>query len=126
MLRVGVIAAALIAIAPLIPQARADSASDVIAMWDPDHDGTLDLAEINKAAAAEFDKLDLDHDGTLDMKKLGLRVASAEFQAADKDKDGTLDKAEYASIVARASMPPTLITMLRSTQKNCEPRRALL
>jgi hypothetical protein len=100
MLRVGVIAAALIAIAPLIPQARADSASDVIAMWDPDHDGTLDLAEINKAAAAEFDKLDLDHDGTLDMKELGQRVASAEFQAADKDKDGTLDKAEYASIVA--------------------------
>jgi EF hand len=86
MLRVGVIAAALIAIAPLIPQARADSASDVIAMWDPDHDGTLDLAEINKAAAAEFDKLDLDHDGTLDMKELGQHVASAEFQAADQGR----------------------------------------
>ena len=101
MLRVSVIAVALIATAPFILQARADTSSDVIAMWDPDHDGTLDLAEINKAAAAEFDKLDVDHDGTLDMKDLGQRVTSAEFQAADKDKDGTLDKAEYASIVAQ-------------------------
>ena len=45
MLWVEVIAVALIATAPLILQARADSASDVVAMWDPDHDGTLDLAE---------------------------------------------------------------------------------
>ena len=73
MLRVGVIAAALIATAPLALEARADSASDVIAMWDPDHDGTLDLAEINKAAAAEFEKLDDDHDGTLDMKDWSAR-----------------------------------------------------
>jgi len=98
--RVGVIVAALIATAPLALQARADSAGDAVTTWDQDHDGTLDLAEINKAAAAEFDKLDVDHDGTLDMKELGQRVTSAEFIAADKDKDGTLDKAEYASIVA--------------------------
>jgi EF hand len=101
MLRVGVIAVALIATAPLVPEARADSATAVIAMWDPDHDGTLDLAEINKAAAAEFDKLDLDHDGTLDMNELGRRVTKAEFVAADKDKDGTLDKTEYEAIVAQ-------------------------
>ena len=101
MLRVGVIAVALIATAPLALQARANSATDVIATWDQDHDGTLDQAEVNKAAAAEFDKLDVDHDGTLDMKELGHRVTRAEFTAANKDKDGTLDKAEYESIVAQ-------------------------
>jgi Ca2+-binding EF-hand superfamily protein len=98
----------MIATAPLAPQARADSATELIAMWDQDRDGTLDLNEINKAAAAEFDKLDVDHDGTLDMKELGHRVTRAEFLAADKDKDGTLDKAEYQSIVAerfRAANP---------------------
>jgi hypothetical protein len=79
MLRVGVIAVALIATAPVALQARADSATDGIAMWDQDHDGTLDLAEINKAAAAEFDKLDVDHDGTLDMKELGQHVTSTMF-----------------------------------------------
>ena len=47
----------------------ADSTTNVVALWDNDQDGTLDLTEINKAAGAEFDKLDVDHDGTLDMKE---------------------------------------------------------
>jgi len=101
MLRVGIVAAVMITTAPLALQARSDSATGVI-MWDQDRDGTLDLNEINKAAAAEFDRLDVDHDGTLDMKELGHRVTKAEFLAADKDKDGTLDKAEYESIVAES------------------------
>ena len=100
MFRFGVLAVALIVSALFVGEVRADGTTKVIAMWDPDHDGTLDLAEINKAAEAEFDKLDIDHDGTLDMKELGRRVTKAEFLAADKDKDGTLDKAEYESIVA--------------------------
>jgi Ca2+-binding EF-hand superfamily protein len=100
MFRVGFVAVALMMAAPLALQARAASATEVIAMWDGDHDGTLDLAEVNKAAAAEFDKLDVDHDGTLDMKEVAGRVTAAEFRAADKDKDGTLDKAEYAAIVS--------------------------
>jgi hypothetical protein len=49
MFRIPVVAVALNAFAPLAPQARADSTSDLIAMWDPDHDGTLDLTEVNKA-----------------------------------------------------------------------------
>jgi hypothetical protein len=53
-------------------QARADSATHAIAAWDSDHDRTLDLTEANKAAAAEFDKLNVDHDGTLSMKELGV------------------------------------------------------
>jgi hypothetical protein len=54
----------LIATAPLALPARADSATDIVAMFDQNHDRTLDLAEVNKAAAAEFDKLDVDHDGS--------------------------------------------------------------
>jgi hypothetical protein len=55
MLRIGVVvAAALIAIVPFDLQARAESATDAIAKFDTDHDGTLDQAEIDKAAAAEF------------------------------------------------------------------------
>jgi EF hand len=100
MLRIGVVvAAALIAMAPFGLHARAESATDAIATFDTDHDGTLDQAEIDKSAAAEFAKLDVDHDGTLDMKELGRRVTRAEFLAADKDKDGTLDQSEYLSIV---------------------------
>jgi hypothetical protein len=91
---------ALLVAAPFALQARADSATHAISAWDSDHDRTLDLTEVNKAAAAEFDKLDIDHDGTLSMKELGRRVTKAEFGRADKDKDGTLDKAEYESIVA--------------------------
>ncbi len=33
-----------------------------------DNDGTLDLAEVKKAASALFAKLDRDHDGTLDKR----------------------------------------------------------
>jgi Ca2+-binding EF-hand superfamily protein len=97
---IGLAVGALLMAAPFALEARADSATHAIAAWDSDHDGTLDLNEVNKAADAEFDKLDVDHDGTLGMKELGRRVTKAEFGRADKDKDGTLDKAEYESIVA--------------------------
>jgi Ca2+-binding EF-hand superfamily protein len=100
MFRAGVLIVALIAGALLASPTRAGSPTNVVNIWDTDHDGTLDLNEINKAAEAEFAKLDSDHDGTLDMKELGHRVTKAEFLTADKDKDGTLDKAEYLSIVA--------------------------
>jgi Ca2+-binding EF-hand superfamily protein len=97
---IGLTAVALLVAAPYALQARADSATRAIAALDSDHDGTLDLTEVNKAAEAGFNKLDGDHDGTLTIKELGHRVTKAEFRRADKDKDGTLDKAEYASIVA--------------------------
>ena len=38
--------------------------------WDPDNDGTLDLAEAKKAAGVKFDSLDGDHDGTLNKKEM--------------------------------------------------------
>src|SRR6516225_9021837 len=98
MFRVGVLTVALVVGALAAPQTRAGNPANVIGSWDTDHDGTLDLNEINKVAEAEFDKLDIDHDGTLDMKELGHRVTRAEFLAADKDKDGTLDKSEYEAV----------------------------
>jgi Ca2+-binding EF-hand superfamily protein len=91
----------LVATALLASQARADNVSDFLAKWDPDNDRTLDIAEINKAADAEFDKLDVDHDGTLSQKELGNRVTEAEFNAADTDHDGKLEKAEYLTLVAK-------------------------
>jgi len=97
LLALGIILAP-VAVAPL---AYADEASDFIAKWDPDHDGTLDLAEINKAADAKFDALDVDHEGTLSKKELGNLVTPADFAAVDKDREGTIDKAEYQAIVAK-------------------------
>ncbi len=94
-------AVTLVATASLVPQAHAATghAAHFIARWDTDHDGTLDVAEINKAGDVAFSRLDTDHDGTLDKQELGNRVTPAEFAAADTDHDGTLDKAEYLSVV---------------------------
>ena len=64
----------LIMAMPLSLQAHADSGTELIAMWDADDENSLDLGEFNKAAAAEFDKLNLGHDGTSDMKELPHRL----------------------------------------------------
>jgi Ca2+-binding EF-hand superfamily protein len=68
--------------------------------WDPDHDGTMSLDEVKKAADARFDALDTDHEGTLDKKEMRRVVTAKEMSKADGDKDGTLDKAEYEAIAA--------------------------
>src|SRR5262245_56687604 len=68
--------------------------------WDPDHDGTMSLDEVKKAAYARFDALDTDHEGTIDKKELRGIVSAKEMTKADKDNDATLDKAEYAAIAA--------------------------
>src|SRR5262249_33248678 len=52
---------------------------------DPDHDGTVDLAETKSAASKLFDKLDRDHDGTLDKRELRGRLNAKDFAAADPD-----------------------------------------
>jgi Ca2+-binding EF-hand superfamily protein len=68
--------------------------------WDTDSDGTIDMAETQKAAGARFEALDTDHDGTIDMKEIAPSgVSKATFAKADVDHDGTLDKAEYSTIV---------------------------
>ena len=77
------------------------SAADPIKAFDLDADGTLDLAEVKKAAAALFARLDPDHDGTLDKRELRGRLTARELAAADPDHDGTLSLDEYLAVVEK-------------------------
>jgi Ca2+-binding EF-hand superfamily protein len=70
-----------------------------IRMFDTDNDGTLDLAEVKKAASALFARLDRDRDGTLDKRELVGRLSARELAAADPDHDGTLTANEYLAVV---------------------------
>jgi Ca2+-binding EF-hand superfamily protein len=79
--------------------ALAGSRANPIKTFDTDNDGTLDLAEVKKAASALFAKLDRDHDGTLDKRELAGRLSARELAAADPDHDGTLTKEEYLAVV---------------------------
>ena len=82
-------------------QAAKGSVAEQLKTWDPDNDGTIDLAEANKAAGAKFDSLEGDNDGTLDKKEMtSTKVDKKTFTKADPDKDGTLTKDEYLTIVA--------------------------
>jgi hypothetical protein len=72
---------------------------NAVQMFDTDNDGTLDLAEVKKTAAALFAKLDPDKDGTLDTRELRGRLTAKELAAADPDKDGTLTLDEYLAVV---------------------------
>jgi Ca2+-binding EF-hand superfamily protein len=80
---------------------EAMSASAAIRAFDTDADGTVDLQEVKKAAAALFDRLDRDKDGTLERRELGGRLSARDFAAANPDKDGTLTKDEYLALVER-------------------------
>jgi hypothetical protein len=74
---------------------------EVIAKYDKDGDKTLDLAEVEAAAGAYFDKLETDGDGTLDERELKGILTSAEFKEADTDHDGTLSRKEYLALVRK-------------------------
>src|SRR3979490_2372558 len=82
-------------------KSRATGAEAVLQQWDADHDGTLDLAEAKKAAAAKFDALDRDHDGTLDAKELRGILSAKDIRDADPDNDKTIDKNEYTALVEK-------------------------
>ena len=90
-----VLAAAVTLSGPALAKDRANP----IKMFDTDADGTLDLDEVKKAAAALFARLDRDHDGTVDRRELAGRLTAREFAAADPDHDGTLSLDEYLAIV---------------------------
>lgn len=87
-----------LAVASAVP---AQAAPSPIKTFDADNDGTLDLAEVNKAASAVFDKLEKDNDATLDRKEVGSRIAKKAFLAADPDNDSTLTKDEYLALVQK-------------------------
>jgi Ca2+-binding EF-hand superfamily protein len=95
---------ALVTLAPLTVQAQtkapAANVDSFLQQWDTDHDGTLTVDEVKKAADVRFDALDGDHDGTLDRKELRGIVAGKDLTKADGDKDGTLDKTEYEALAA--------------------------
>ena len=80
---------------------RLSTVDTFLQKWDADHDGTLDLGEVKKAAGARFDQLDRNRDGTLDRRELGATMSVREFRQADADKDGTLDKNEYLTMVEK-------------------------
>ncbi len=77
-------------------------AANALTAADTDKDGTLDKAEVDAAAGAQFDKLDKDKDGTLDKVEVGKRLSKTDFAAADPDNDKTLTKAEYIAAADKA------------------------
>ncbi|MFZ3176980.1 MAG: calcium-binding protein [Methylovirgula sp.] len=87
--------------AAVLPMASAHAANALTAA-DIDKDGTLDKAEVEAAAGAQFDKLDKDKEGTLDKAEVGKRLSKADFAAADPDNDKTLTKAEYTAAADKA------------------------
>src|SRR6266513_4601940 len=82
-----------------LPALAGPRRGDPFRMFDTDNDGTLDLAEVKKAASALFAKLDRDQDGTLDARELRGRLSAKELAAADPDHDGTLTLDEYLAVV---------------------------
>ena len=101
---------------------------DPIRMFDTDNDGTLDLAEVKKAASALFAKLDRDHDGTLDKRELAGRLRAKELAAADTDRDGTLTADEYLAVVEQRfnAANPDKDGTLDAKELNTSAGRALL
>jgi len=95
---------------------------------DTDNDGTLDLAEVKKAASALFTRLDRDHEGTLDRRELGGRLSARELAAADSDHDGTLTLDEYLAVVEQRfhAADPDGDGTLDAKELNSRAGRALL
>src|SRR3979411_1662381 len=102
--------------------------SALVRMFDSDNDGTLDLAEVKKAASALFARLDRDHDGTLDRRELAGRLSAKELAAADPDHDGTLTAAEYLAVVEQRfnAANPDKDGTLDAKELNTTAGRALL
>jgi len=111
-----------------LPVMAASRRTNPVRMFDTDGDGTLDLAEVKKAASALFAKLDRDHDGTLDKRELRGRLSARELTAADPDHDGTLTADEYLALVERRfnAANPDKDGTLDAKELNTSAGRALL
>ena len=99
-----------------------------IRMFDTDNDGTLDLAEVKKAASDLFARLDRDHDGTLEKRELAGRLSARELAAADPDHEGTLTAEEYLALVEQRfnAANPDKDGTLDAKELNASAGRALL
>ncbi len=94
------IAVVALVLSPAGSHAAAPTPADVVKTLDADSDGTIDLAEAQKAAGTKFDALDADHDGTIDKKEAAVaHITGGQLAKADSDKDATLDKTEYLALV---------------------------
>ena len=104
------------------------ASGNAVKMFDTDNDGTLDLAEVKKAASAMFAKLDPDRDGTLDARELRGRLSAKELAAADPDRDGTLTLDEYLAVVEQRfnAANPDKDGTLDAKELNARSGRALL
>jgi len=100
-LAAGLVAGAFLMGGAFVASAPAQAQQSAIKALDADNDGTLDQAEVTKAAEAVFDRLNQDQDDTLDRKELGARLSAQEFAAADPDKDKTLSKDEYVALATK-------------------------
>jgi Ca2+-binding EF-hand superfamily protein len=111
-----------------LPVLAASRNANPVRMFDTDNDGTLDLAEVKKAASALFAKLDRDHDGTLDKRELAGRLSARELAAADPDHDGTLTADEYLAVVEQRfnAANPDKDGTLDAKELNTAAGRALL
>jgi Ca2+-binding EF-hand superfamily protein len=110
------------------PAFAAGRRANPIKMFDTDNDGTLDLAEVKKAASALFARLDRDRDGTLDKRELAGRLSARELAAADPDHDGTLTSDEYLALVEQrfSAADPDKDGTLDARELNTPAGRALL
>jgi hypothetical protein len=68
---------------------------------DSDHDGTLSLGEIKKAAAEQSRFRSTPIMTAADQVRTAASIECQAFAVADKDKDGTLSKDEYLALVER-------------------------
>lgn len=111
-----------------LPVLAGSRRTNPIQMFDIDNDGTLDLAEVKKAASALFARLDRDHDGTLDKRELAGRLSARELAAADPDHDGTLTADEYLAVVEQRfnAANPDKDGTLDARELNTGAGRALL
>src|SRR6202162_1848222 len=82
-------------------QAQRHNTDAFLQQWDIDHEGTLSVDEIKKAAIARFDELDRNHKGRLSRNQLAGFLTFRQFRKADKDKDGTLDQDEFLSVIVQ-------------------------
>jgi Ca2+-binding EF-hand superfamily protein len=97
----GLVAASFLVGGPFLVSTAAFAEPSAIKALDTDNDGTLDLAEVTKAAETVFDRLNKDQDDTLDRKELGAGVIAPEVAAADPDKDSSLTKDEYVALATK-------------------------
>ena len=110
------------------PAWAASRGANPVKMFDPDSDGTVDLAEAKNAASALFSRLDPDRDGTLDARELHGRLSAKELAAADPDHDGTLSLNEYLAVVEQRfnAANPDNDGTLDAKELNSRAGRALL